>query len=346
MAFTILAATACSTPAVNNASTNSDTVSITDEEGRTSIVPFRPQAIVCWFRLVAVVITAVGDCDNNVACSYECNFPPCIKEKVNVGSASKPNIELLLQNRPDLVIARTGTLFTLELRDKLENAGAQVIQFRSLELDTTRQMAGQMGILLDRKEATDKLISFIDRYETIILQRTAGLDEQSRPQVLFQSMGHMYWSNNADTAGHRRIVTAGGINIAANEPVHVPHLSAEWVLQKNPDITIYSYMDAGDAGRLPTAEELSSVRNMMLSKPGFKEIQAAVSRNVYIIDSRLLAGPRSIIGLLYYARWFHADLFADIDPEEVHREMLRSFWDMELEGDWAFPTSNHSVDTH
>lgn len=316
-----------------------DYVSILDEEGRLVEVPSHPSSIVCLVPAVAEVIYALGESEKIVACSYECNFPTALKEKTNVGAASKPNIELVLKQRPDLVIARTGTLFKQELRDKLELAGVAVVQFRSIELDTALHMTGQMGLLLDKQEKATQLSDYIVNYENLITERTANLSSDEKPLVLFQSMGHMYWSNNAATAGHRRIVTAGGTNIAADEPVRVPHLSAEWVLEKNPAITIYSYLDASDSGRIPSLEELKNIHDMMLAQPGFSEIEAAKKENVHIIDSRLLTGPRSIIGLLYYAKWFHPALFADIEPEAIHQEMLHMFWDQKLEGNWVYPIS-------
>jgi len=32
------------------------------------------------------------------------------------------------------------------------------------------------------------------------------------------------------------------------------------------------------------------------------------------------------VGLIYYARWFHPDLFADLDPVAVHREVIETFF--------------------
>lgn len=314
-------------------------ITILDEEERIQEIPYQPKAIICLVPAVGEVIAALGECDKIAARSYECSFPPSVTDKTNVGSASKPNIELLLKQNPNLVIARTGTLFTDELRDKLESAGVPVIQFRSIELNTALQMTEQMGLLLDKQNEATALISFIEGYEKMIGERVATVNDNMKPLVLFQSMGHMYWSNNADTAGHRRIITSGGINIAADEPVHIPHLSAEWVLEKNPDITIYSYLDASDSGDTPCLGELEEIYNMMLSHPGFKEIEAVKNGKVYIIDSRLLTGPRSIIGLLYYAKWFHPQLFTDIDPQAIHSKMLRIFWKEELEGDWVYPAA-------
>lgn len=316
-----------------------ETIIIIDEEERQVEVQYRPGRIACLVPSVAEVICALGDGHRIVARSYECSFPPLLEDRTNVGAATKPNIELLLQEEPEVVIARTGTLFKQELRDKLEAAGVPVIQFRSLELDTVLPMIDQMELMLGKKDKGEELVGFIENYANLVEERIVKLEPEEKPLVLFQSMGHMYWSNNAETAGHRRIVFAGGTNIAAEEPVKVPHLSVEWVLERNPDITVYSYLKASDLGKAPCLEELKATRNAMLGQPGFKEIKAAKDGKVYIIDSRLITGPRSIIGLLYYANWFHPGLFQDIDPEAVHREMLQRFFGLELEGTWVYPCS-------
>ncbi len=41
--------------------------------------------------------------------------------------------------------------------------------------------------------------------------------------------------------------------------------------------------------------------------------------------------------LLYMGKWFHPDLFEDVDPAAVEKEMLEKFYGMEMEGTWAYP---------
>ena len=312
-------------------------VTIIDEAERHVDVPYQPERIVCLVPSVAEVICAFGESDKIVARSYECNFPPLLEDKTNVGSARKPNIELLLKQEPDVVIARTGTLFKQELREKLEAAHIPVIQFRSLELDTVLAMIEQMELMLGKKDEARELAGFVENYTNLVEERVGGLRPEEKPLVLFQSMGHIYWSNNSETAGHRRIIFSGGTNIAAEEPVKIPHLSAEWVLEKNPDITVYSYLKAKESTEVPLLDDMIAIRDALLAKTGFKEIKAVKEGKVYIIDSRLITGPRSIIGLLYYAKWFHPDLFQDIDPEAIHKEMLQRFFRLELKGVWGYP---------
>ncbi|MCL6449421.1 MAG: hypothetical protein K6U04_14965 [Armatimonadetes bacterium] len=49
-----------------------------------------------------------------------------------------------------------------------------------------------------------------------------------------------------------------------------------------------------------------------------------------------------MVGLISLARWFHPELFADVDPVVVHREMLQKFYGLELEGVWSYPDSRDS----
>jgi iron complex transport system substrate-binding protein len=56
--------------------------------------------------------------------------------------------------------------------------------------------------------------------------------------------------------------------------------------------------------------------------------------------SNIWTGPRAIIGISYMAKWFHPDLFKDLDPEELHREYLRRFQDIKYQGIYVYPNKN------
>ena len=321
---------------VSAATQGKRTVTIIDEMGRYVEVPSPLKRIACLVPAVAEVICAFGDGDKIVARSNDCNFPPSLKEKLSVGSSRAVNLELLLEQKPDVVITRT-VLFKKEIREKIEMAGIPVIQFWSIELNTVLPMIKKMGLILDKKGKAEELAGFIENYANLIQGRIKKLKPEEKPSVFFQSMGHMYWTVNADTAGHRRITAAGGINIAAGEPVKVPRVSAEWVLERNPDITVYSYLKARKSARAPSLEEMKKIQEEITNEPGLRETKAVKEGKVYIIDTRLITGPRSIIGILYYAKWFHPELFKDIDPEAVHKEMLQRFYGVKLEGTWVYP---------
>jgi len=320
---------------VSAATQEKRTVTIIDETGRYVEVPLSPERIACLVPTVAEVIYILGDSDKIVARADDCNFPSILQEELSVGSSRALNLELLFEQRPDVVIARTP--LKQEIKEKIEIADVPLIQFRSIEPDTVLSMIRSIGLLLDKQERAEELTSFIEEYANLVKKRIDNIAPLEKPSVFFQSMGHMYWTYNAKTAGHRRIVAAGGINIAANEPVKVPKISAEWVLERNPDIIVHNFLKARKRAHSPSVEEMQEMRREIIDEPGLKEVKAVHNRKVYIIDTRLTIGPRSIIGFLYCAKWFHPELFEDIDPEAVHKEMLQKFYGMGLEGTWVYP---------
>ena len=139
------------------------------------------------------------------------------------------------------------------------------------------------------------------------------------PLVFFQ-WHKLYKSASADTQFHKPIVAAGGTNIAAAEPVPYPDLSAEWVLEKNPDIIVNRI--SGD----DTLEQMIQQRYEIMSQPGLKGVNAVKDGRVYIFKADIFLTLRYPVGLLYYAKWFHPEIFQDIDPNAVHREIIEKFY--------------------
>ena len=58
---------------------------------------------------------------------------------------------------------------------------------------------------------------------------------------------------------------------------------------------------------------------------------------VYVVSIEIYTGPRAPVGVLYFAKWLYPQLFADLDPEAVHREFLSRFHGLEAKGAWVYP---------
>ncbi len=71
-----------------------------------------------------------------------------------------------------------------------------------------------------------------------------------------------------------------------------------------------------------------------MSRPELANVKAVREGRVHVLNSKANSGLRSIIGELYLAKLFHPQLFED---EEVHRDMIRRFFDLYLEGAYAYP---------
>jgi len=105
------------------------------------------------------------------------------------------------------------------------------------------------------------------------------------------------------------------------------------VAEKNPDIIISHVPSRSPA----TGEVLRKKRDEILSRPELKETNAIKSGKVYVSHLFLRRGPRLVGYLLYLGKWFHPELFEDIDLAAVEDEMLQKFYGAEIEGAWAYP---------
>lgn len=61
------------------------------------------------------------------------------------------------------------------------------------------------------------------------------------------------------------------------------------------------------------------------------EIDPVKTGKIYVFDINMASGLAEVVNMLYYAKWFHTDLFEDVDPRAVHEEIYEKYFDMEIE---------------
>ena len=321
------------------------TVTVTDEEGNEVMVPSCPEKIVCLTPAAAEVIFALGESGRLVAVSEDCTMPPALSEKESVGqSGREADVERILELNPDLVIAKTGSLFPEEYEVQLKSYGIPVLRYRVLHIDTLVPMIEDLGLILNRVDAAREMSELVGGYYDLVLDRTAGIAEEERPTVYFMSMGHFDWTASSESTGHERIVKAGGKNIAEDLEGKVPHVDMEWVIDSNPSIIVYSMPSSQYEGATPTIEEMELKREEIMCLPGFDQIDAVKSGNVYVVDISMASGLAEVVNMLYYAKWFHPDLFEDLDPRKVHEEIYSKYFDMEIDDVYqVYPESASAI---
>jgi len=308
-------------------------VSIRDEDGRNVIVPYSPESIICLSPGAAEVIYALGESDRIAAVTDDCDMPAALLEKEHVGKSGRDaDIEKILEGKPDLLIAKTGALFPEDMEKKLVDYGIPVLRYRLLHIDALIPIIKDLGGVLGKEKDAAEMAGWISGYYNTILDRTASIADEDRPSVYFMSMGHFDWTANRDSTGHTRIAEAGGKNIAADLATKVPHVDMEWVIEQNPKIIVYSMSQEQYKGNTPTIEEMQAKRVEIMSLPGFEDIDAVKTGRVYITDIKMASGLSELVNMLYYAKWLHPDLFKDIDPRAIHKELLQKYFDMNIDG--------------
>ena len=308
-------------------------VTVTDYTGRSVTADAPVGSIVSLSSSGSEILCALNATDKIVGRGSSSVFPPRLEEVMIVGKSSlSPDLELIIELDPDLVIA--DTMLKEDDRARLEDAGIPVLEESFVDPPRIIEVAGHLGLLLGEEERAEELIDFLEGYQTLIEERLAELDPDEKPKV-FLEREWIYHTASVGTSSHNLVVYAGGDNIASEEEIEYPTVSPEWVIESDPDVIVK--LTFATTGELFAEEELKAVRDEMMSRPELANVKAVKDGRVHVLNSKAGSGIRSIIGELYLAKWFHPLLFGEIDPEEAHRDLIRSFYDLDLEGAYAYP---------
>jgi iron complex transport system substrate-binding protein len=293
-----------------------------------------PDRIVSLTPSASELICILGGMDKIVGRDDHSSFPPGLDEKPPLGSGVRRTIrvEEVLDLDPDVVVA--GRRLPPGTLEAMEAAGVpMVVVGTSCETESLIKNVRSLGEMMDAREKAEELVDFVQRYTTLVLRRTKDLEAVDKPQVYHECAFGKYKTTGAGTAADLCITLASGLNIANDDFLEKQVVSGDWVAGKNPDIIISQISSLV----LPTEEALRGKRDEILSRPELKKTDAVRNQKVYVSHLSLRRGPRLVGYLLYLARWFHPELFMDIDPAAVEREMLRKFYGIDLEGSWAYP---------
>jgi iron complex transport system substrate-binding protein len=304
---------------------NAETITIVDGKGHSVDVSTPVLEVVSISSRASEVICALGAVDRIVGRDSYSVFPPSLEDVPVVAKSSySPSVELILELEPDLVIA--DSMLPADNRKTMEDAGIPVIVETAWDPTTIGTAVSHLGILLEKEDEAGVLIDFMETYQELIDERVSGLSDEDKPAVFFEWQ-RAYYSMGNGTLFHNLTTAAGGMNIAAEEPVQYPTLSPEWIVEKDPDVIVRYVSNTAEEN---LTEKMVGTRDEILARPELAEVKAIKDDRVYILGDPVASGIRSLIGELYLAKWFNPALFEDIDPEAVHRELLKDFFDQDL----------------
>ncbi|NPV62679.1 MAG: ABC transporter substrate-binding protein [Methanotrichaceae archaeon] len=310
-----------------------ETVTIVDFTGREVEVSAPVNTTISLSGAASEILWALDGGQSMVGRSSSSDFPPLLENVTVVGSNSNsPDLELIMELKPGLVIA--DTMLSDEDRQVLEEDGIAVVVERFIDPYRTLSVIDNLGRALGKEERAQELSGLLEGYQDLIKERTGGIAAEDRPTVFFEWLGRPYFSASSGTSYGNFIDFAGASNIAANESVNYPNLSPEWVIERDPDIILHIL----GSSEQYSEEDLKEWRDEIMARPELQNLRAVKDGRVYVLSGTVATGVRSSIGELYLAKWFYPELFEAIDPGTEHEKLIRNFYDMELEGEFAYPT--------
>jgi iron complex transport system substrate-binding protein len=271
-------------------------------------------------------------------------FFPEFSEFPNVGSQKNPDIETILELHPDVVF-----LYATQWEDQIDGIKSilhdadpevAVAAFDCYKPAWYIEEVRKLGYILDRRDEAEEFIDFYEGCKRPIAEIVEGMSEDDKPKVCI--LRDFYTTYGVLSAEHQMVVAAGANDIFSDISGTGADVDGEEVITRDPEFTIWIHRWAGgyllDAGDTAELEEL---RKNVMTRPELQNVTAVERENVYAVTNDVYRGARDFVGIAYMAKWFHPDLFEDLDPQALHQEYLTRFqgldYDLNDQGIFVYP---------
>lgn len=277
-------------------------VSFTDAVGNEVVITEQPDRIVSLAPSITESLYAIGAGDLMVGRTEYCDYPEEVAELPTIGgfSASSISTEAIIDLEPDVVIG--GSIYQTEVVDALTTAGitAFILEPNSVqEIIDSLSLLGQItGDTAGADEVVVDMQSRISAVEDIV----ATISEDERVTVFYEVWNDPYMTTTDQTFIGELVNLAGGVNIFADLTEDYPSISAEEIIEKDPQVIL----GPSDHGDQLTVE-------MITTREGWGDLSAVANERIYIIDGNIVsrAGPRVVDALEAIAVSLYPDYFEE-----------------------------------
>lgn len=262
---------------------------LTDELGRSVVVPDHPHKIICLAPSVVDGVYSLGAGSDVIAVSDYTTYPEEAARKPSVGAPLNPSIEKIITMHPDLVLG-TGDMNHLPVIDQLEHYDIPVFMVNPHGLAGIYRSVVSLGHALNRDPEAASLVGDLQQRERNVAARVHG-----QPVVrVFMPV----WYDPIVTVGRHAFITelieaAGGNSITSDIAQEWPQVSLEAIIARRPDALLLI------KGSKVSLDELAG-------RPGWQTLSAVRERRVYFVDKRIeLPSPAAIYAMEDLAKQLH-----------------------------------------
>lgn len=249
--------------------------------------PRPAQRIVSCSPSTTEILFALGAGDKLIAVSTADDYPPEAKTISPVGDFAMPNLELLLQLKPDLVVSTY--LVKPALAQELEKRGIRVYLAPQSSFADLFAAIRELGELAGAEQRAAELVADMRRRIAEVERQAEKVAPADRPRVFIEISADPLYTAGGGSFLDELVTRAGGANIAATLKQPFAQINSEFVIRQDPDAILVCYMTS----RPDAAEQIGK-------RIGWSQMKAVKhSRIIADIHSDLLCrpGPRLVAGL-------------------------------------------------
>jgi iron complex transport system substrate-binding protein len=303
-------------------------------------------------------ISLLGAGDRVVGREYTISSPELFPELMELPSVTGPmgpydvDFEKVFELDPDIFLTANIPIPGFEDVVATLEPEIPVVALNFFEPHTMVENTRKLRYVLNTEEKGEEFIAFHEGVVNDITEKTAGLSEEEKPRVFIkihsmrtpEALGT--FTDELPLAKYLFGIT-GAINIAADLPGFgfVPEVDLEWLTEQNPAIVVASIWPVLYPGSFGYEIDDNSVaiatREQIMNRDVFVGSDAVLDDRVYLYYYELINTPRFVVGAAYWAKWFHPELFSELDPQDIHQEYLTDFlgidYDLDEQGVFVYP---------
>lgn len=241
------------------------------------------------------LVFALGAGSNLVARSSACDYPEAARALPVAGDFGRPGVEFLRELQPDI-------LLVTDLENPAIRSALDELEIRTLVLpcegwNALLDAARVLGRELDAGDAGTRWIDAMTRRRAALQDRVRAFWKgRARPRVYFEVWGDPLTTPGGTSFVDDMIGLAGGVNLAHAIEENYAHVSPEWVVLEDPDVTVLAHMATAAPDRGAA----------LRARPGLRGLRGVQEDSVCSsIPPELLLrpGPRMIEGAEKLADW-------------------------------------------
>jgi iron complex transport system substrate-binding protein len=276
-------------------------ISLVDGMGRTVTLDGPAQRIISLTPVDTEILFAIGAGSQVLGVDQYSDYPEAVKQLKVVGTGvDKPDTELILSLKPDLILA-TG-IVPVEKVKALEDLGLKVFTVATpTNFDGMYDSLRTVAKLSGHTPETETLIASLQKRVKAVTDKVGT--PATQPLVFYELDGSdpsAPWTSGPGTFMDNLIRAAGGRNLGADLKADWVQISSEEIIRLNPDFILLGDFTFG--GMTP---------DMVKARSGWSGITAVKQNQVFTIDDNIVSrpGPRLVDGLETIAKTLHPDLF-------------------------------------
>lgn len=230
---------------------------LVDDAGRRVSLSAQPQRVVSLIPATTELLFALGAGARLVGRTHWCDYPAEAAQVPDLGNGIGPNIEAVVQARPDLVLLYKSANNSVA-SERLRGLGIAVLELTTDRISDFARITRLLGRALGTETAAESLLAGMDRELEGATRRAP--DSASAPTVFI-----LVWDRPPLTLGRGSflseiIARAGGRNLFEDIAAPSAPVAIEAVAARDPDYILTSSEDLPEIARLEEWQVVRAVR--------------------------------------------------------------------------------------